>query len=128
MSRHIILLAAASVVCWPSLAAAEPVHGIAMHGEVKLPRDFQHFPYVNPQAPKGGRITLGVTGSFDSLSPLIVRGEAGHPAMLSMATILHGAVQNSTLVSIADGSHFLPSTHAPRLAELIRAHVTASAA
>ena len=59
---------------------------------------------------------------------LIVRGEAGHPAMLSMATILHGAVQNSTLVSIADGSHFLPSTHAPRLAELIRAHVTASAA
>ncbi len=39
------------------------------------PPDFQHFPYVNPDAPKGGRVTLATSGSFDSLNPLIVRGE-----------------------------------------------------
>ncbi len=56
-------------------AEAEPKHAIAMHGEAKLGADFQNFPYVNPDAPKGGRVTLATSGSFDSLNPLIVRGE-----------------------------------------------------
>ena len=57
-------------------AAAEPRHGIAMHGEPALPPDFAHFPYVNPDAPKGGRVDYAVQGSFDSLNPLIVQGDA----------------------------------------------------
>ena len=57
-------------------AAAEPVHGIAMHGSPKLAAGFTALPYVRPDAPKGGRITLGQLGSFDSLNPLIVRGTA----------------------------------------------------
>ncbi len=57
-------------------AAAEPRHGIAMHGEPALPPDFAHFPYVNPEAPKGGRVDYAVQGSFDSLNPLIVQGDA----------------------------------------------------
>ena len=32
--------------------------------------------YVNPAAPKGGRITHGVVGTFDSLNPFIVKGLA----------------------------------------------------
>jgi peptide/nickel transport system substrate-binding protein len=36
--------------------------------------DFPHFPYANPDAPKGGTITIGAVGSFDSLNPLIVMG------------------------------------------------------
>ncbi|MBC7283392.1 extracellular solute-binding protein [Hoeflea sp.] len=52
---------------------AEPVHGIAMHGEPALPADFDHFPYVNPDAPKGGKVTYGVVGTFDSVRPFIVR-------------------------------------------------------
>lgn len=57
-------------------ARAEPVHGIAMHGEPKQPADFSQFSYVDPQAPKGGRLVLGSFGSFDSTNPLIVKGEA----------------------------------------------------
>ncbi len=57
-------------------AVAEPMHGIAMHGEPALPPDFAHFPFVNPAAPKGGRIDYAVQGSFDSLNPLIVQGDA----------------------------------------------------
>ena len=44
----------------PQIAAAQPMHGIAMIGEPALPDGFDHFPYVNPDAPRGGRITYGV--------------------------------------------------------------------
>jgi len=56
--------------------AADPAHGIAMHGEPLYPPDFPHFSYVNPNAPKGGSVTFGALGSFDSLNPLIVKGVA----------------------------------------------------
>ncbi|MBM6595672.1 extracellular solute-binding protein [Microvirga pudoricolor] len=51
-------------------------HGIAMHGEPALPAGFDHLPYVNPNAPKSGRITLALQGTFDSINPLIVLGVA----------------------------------------------------
>lgn len=59
--------------------AAEGVaqqHGIAMHGAPRLAPGFAHYPYVNPDAPKGGRIALGQQGTFDSLNPFIIKGTA----------------------------------------------------
>lgn len=50
------------------------MHGLAMHGALKHPPGFSHFPYVNPAAPRGGRLTLGMLGTFDSLNPFIIRG------------------------------------------------------
>ncbi|CAN5524039.1 extracellular solute-binding protein [soil metagenome] len=47
-----------------------------MHGVPALPADFGHMPYANPDAPKGGRLIQGILGTFDSLNPLIVRGQA----------------------------------------------------
>lgn len=44
-----------------------------MHGEPALPADFAHLPYVNPDAPKGGRVSYGVVGTFDSVRPFIVK-------------------------------------------------------
>lgn len=55
-------------------AFAESKHGIAMYGDPGLPPDFVSLPYVNPDAPKGGRIVLGEGGSFDSLNPYILKG------------------------------------------------------
>ncbi|WP_243645093.1 extracellular solute-binding protein [Rhodovulum euryhalinum] len=56
--------------------AAEPAHGIAMYGAPALPPDFVSLPYVNPDAPRGGRIVLGEAGGFDSLNPFILKGTA----------------------------------------------------
>jgi len=56
-------------------AAAEPRHGIAMHGEPALPPDFNNLPYANPDAPQGGVLRQAITGSFDSLNPFIVMGQ-----------------------------------------------------
>jgi len=49
-------------------------HGISIIGEPQLPPDFKNFPYVNPDAPKGGEVALGAVGTFDSFNPFIVRG------------------------------------------------------
>lgn len=59
-----------------SNAAAEPAkrHGIAMHGVMKYAENFTHFDYVNPDAPKGGTLNLGIQGTFTSLNPLNIRG------------------------------------------------------
>lgn len=74
------LLAIASLLsALPQSAAASPAHGIAMHGEPELPAGFTHFPYANPQAPKGGRLLLGQFGAFDSLNPFNLKaGSAVH--------------------------------------------------
>jgi peptide/nickel transport system substrate-binding protein len=74
------MLAAVAVVLAGSgladVAVAAPKHAIAMHGEPALPPDFAHFRYVNPAAPKGGRMVQSVLGTFDSLNPLVVKGLA----------------------------------------------------
>jgi peptide/nickel transport system substrate-binding protein len=56
--------------------SAQAAHAIAMHGAPAMPDGFTAAPYVNPDAPKGGRLVQGVLGTFDSLNPLIVKGLA----------------------------------------------------
>ncbi len=70
------LLMAAGFAAMLSPAHAQGSHAIAMHGEPKYAADFEAFDYASPSAPTGGRLTLGVLGTFDSLNPLIVRGVA----------------------------------------------------
>lgn len=57
---------------------------IAEFGQPLYPPDMPHWPYVRPDAPKGGSITLGAFGSFDSLNTLIERG--AWPAGISLAS------------------------------------------
>ena len=66
-------------------SADAPAHGIAMYGAPALPPDFVSLPQVNPDAPKGGRIVFGESGSFDSMNPFILKGRA--PAGLSGLTV-----------------------------------------
>lgn len=73
------------LVLMASGAVAEPQHGIAMYGAPALPPDFVSLPQANPDAPKGGRITFGEAGSFDSLNPFITKGSA--PAAISSLTV-----------------------------------------
>ncbi len=78
-------VAAVAMAIWGHAGAAEPAHGIAMYGEPALPPDFVSLPHVNPDAPKGGRIVFGESGSFDSLNPFIVKGRA--PAGVASLTV-----------------------------------------
>ncbi len=64
-------------------------HALTLFADIKYPAGFKHFEYVNPAAPKGGRVRFGLVGSFDNLNPYTFKGESG------------GAVQNDTLLTSA---------------------------
>ena len=49
-------------------------HALALYDEPKYQKGFTHFDYVNPNAPKGGKITLPALGSFDTLNPYVLKG------------------------------------------------------
>jgi microcin C transport system substrate-binding protein len=61
---------------WVHAQDVAPAHGVAMHGDLKYGPDFEHFDYVNPNAPKGGTVTFSVIGTFDSFNPYIIKGQA----------------------------------------------------
>jgi peptide/nickel transport system substrate-binding protein len=67
------LLAASGIGRIPARAAPAQ-HAIAMHGEPAWGPNFSSPTYANPAAPKGGILTQGVLGTFDSLNPFIVKG------------------------------------------------------
>jgi peptide/nickel transport system substrate-binding protein len=53
--------------------ADAPQYAIAMHGAPALAENYTHFAYGNPAAPKGGRLTIGLLGTFDSLNPFNIK-------------------------------------------------------
>ena len=58
----------------PQIALANKMHGLAMHGMPNHGTEIKHLPYVNPDAPKGGTLRLGVYGSFDNLNRISFKG------------------------------------------------------
>lgn len=51
----------------------------AMYGDIKYPANFAHYDFVNPDAPKGGVLTLSNPDrytSFDKFNPFTIRGQA----------------------------------------------------
>ncbi|MGA8169266.1 MAG: extracellular solute-binding protein, partial [Methylocystis sp.] len=58
----------------PPRPAAPPIsYGVAMHGAPALPPNFDHFPYADPAAKKGGTLRVGLPGAFDSLNPFNIK-------------------------------------------------------
>jgi len=102
-------LLALTVSAWP--ANAKPTHGIAMHGTPKQPANFKHYSYVNPDAPKGGRVMLNTYGSFDSLNPLIIKGEpvAGIREYVYESLMARGLDEPFTLYGLVAESVEIPN-------------------
>lgn len=62
-----------------SAVAGGASHGLSAFGELKYPVGFKHFDWVNPDAPKGGRLAMIGTAArttFDSFNPFILKGDA----------------------------------------------------
>ncbi|MBE6451963.1 MAG: ABC transporter substrate-binding protein [Alphaproteobacteria bacterium] len=63
-----------------NLLASEPqtirVNSLSVYDQPTYTSHFSHFNYVNPQAPKGGKITLPAYGGFDNFNPYIFKGIA----------------------------------------------------
>ncbi|MBS0125301.1 extracellular solute-binding protein [Thetidibacter halocola] len=84
---------------WAADALAESheaiiqTHGVSTFGDLKYPADFPHFDYVNPNAPKGGEFSTWAFGTFDSLTPYILKGNAAAGATVFYDTLLSGNLE-----------------------------------
>ena len=70
-------------------------HAFSVLGTPALPPDFPYFPYVNPDAPKGGEIVLSAVGTFDSFNPFIIRGSAADITRV-YATLLRASADEAS--------------------------------
>ena len=65
-------------------------HGISTFGDLKYPADFRHLGYVNPDAPKGGEMSVWAFGAFDSMNPYTTKGRAGGLSTVMYESLLTG--------------------------------------
>jgi microcin C transport system substrate-binding protein len=88
------LLAAFLAVTAGSAPAEQIItaHGVSSFGDLKYPEGFAHFDYVNPDAPKGGEYSTWAFGTFDSLTPYILKGNAA-----ALSTAFYDTLMTGTL-------------------------------
>lgn len=78
---------------WAASAGAEEIieaDGYSTFGEFKYGPDFEHLDYVNPDAPKGGEISVWAQGTFDTFNPYSSKGRAGALSTIGYESLLVG--------------------------------------
>ena len=73
---------------------AQAAQGIAQYGKPKYADGFTHFDYVNPNAPRGGTLTLpnpGQRTSFDKFNPYTLRGVTAPGIDLMFESLAEGS-------------------------------------
>ena len=88
-SFTIAATAATSTLATEDLAGA---HALSMFDDVKYDPDFVHFDYADPNAPAGGSVRLAALGTFDSLNPFILKGNAAAGSSLIYDPLLTGSL------------------------------------
>jgi len=73
----------------------KPAHGIAMHGDLKYGPGFKHFDYVNVDAPKGGSVRLGASGTFDTFNSFIIKGNAAAGLGFLYDNLMYGSADEA---------------------------------
>jgi microcin C transport system substrate-binding protein len=76
LNQFLIFLFTLSIF-FPQIAnAQEKSYGMAMNGAPKHSHPTGHYSFVNPDAPKGGHLKQAATGTFDTLNPFSIKGNA----------------------------------------------------
>jgi microcin C transport system substrate-binding protein len=71
-------------------------HALSLVGEPKYPAGFAHFDFVNPDAPKGGHVRTSDIGSFDSLNPVLYKGEMAGGLGLVFENLMYNSLEESS--------------------------------
>lgn len=101
LSRRAVLAGGAALATLPGLtlpvwATSGMRHGLSVFGDLKYPPDFQHFDYVNPDAPKGGKLSMTAPDwqnnqnaqTFNTLNSYIFRGDAPPRMEMTFDTLM----------------------------------------
>jgi microcin C transport system substrate-binding protein len=93
-----------------SAAAAVTTPGMSLFGDLKYGPDFQHFDYVNPDAPKGGTVRYSAIGTFDTLNPFVIKGvpAAGIGEIFDTLTVRSEDEPESSYGLVADKIELAP--------------------
>ena len=87
-----LLLAAGAAATSAALAADEWHHALSLVGTPHYGLDFKHFDWVNPNAPKGGSVTLSDSDPYDTLNPLPPGSNPPSGLGLIYDTLMHGSL------------------------------------
>ncbi|MBJ66624.1 MAG: hypothetical protein CME28_01275 [Gemmatimonadetes bacterium] len=79
LSLFFVLLVTAAHASDPTI---QTTHALTLYGAPRYSADFEHFDYVNPEAPKGGAIRLAAIGTYDNLNPFILKGVSAAGSLL----------------------------------------------
>jgi len=93
-----LVLPAALALAAPANADIITSHGISTFGELKYEAGFPHLDYVNPDAPKGGEISVWGFGSFDSMHPYTTKGRSGQLSSIFFESLLEGTADEPDAV------------------------------
>jgi microcin C transport system substrate-binding protein len=95
---RVLVLALLAGLIGSGPASAEDAHHYALSliGKPEYPPDFKHFDYVNPDAPKGGSVRLEAIGGFDSLNPVLYKGEAAEGLGLVYESLMTGSLDEDS--------------------------------
>ena len=74
--RNSLIVVLGIMFCFAAEAKTKISDSLSIYGKPKYLQNFTNFSYVNPQAPKRGKITLPEYGSFDNFNPFIFKGMA----------------------------------------------------
>ena len=89
LCSFVVALAAAALAGFgPANAGDHRRHALSLIGEPAEPADFAHFKWVDPKAPKGGRLRLRGIGTFDTLNRFATRGNPALRLDLLYATLM----------------------------------------
>jgi len=86
----------------PAALSGQWSHAYASYGEPKYPRGFRNFDYVNPDAPKGGRMQLSQPDrrtSFDKFNYFTIKGNApaGIKTLMMEALVVRSGDEPGTI-------------------------------
>ena len=68
-------------------AYADVKHAISLYGKPKYDKNFTHFDYVNPNAPKKGHLKRLALRTYNSFNPFIISGNAAAGISLVYETL-----------------------------------------
>ena len=81
-------------------------HGYSFYGDLKYGPDYTHFDYVNPDAPKGGEISIATLGTFDSMNPYTRKGRGGALSTVMYESLLGEGVNVANLPADVYGEYY----------------------
>ncbi|TLG75524.1 extracellular solute-binding protein [Methylocystis sp. B8] len=90
---YLVAILASAPTLAQDIPNAPVTHGLALYGAPALPKSFDHLPYANPGAPKGGTLRLGSRGGYESLNPFNSR--FGDAPQLIIGNVLESLMTRS---------------------------------